>query len=157
MTNALRRLLSPLAAVSCLAACDASFTVPVEVSFSKQFQTDWDKGFPAEVGLRYSSKSVNLPLHNDRRLGYFCEASDAAVTFQGMVDEMGCLPEDLEVTVWIAPAPELAESPCQVQGGTVGNAGMPPAPVTTPEQGVSKTINVPAGKCAGGETSYATF
>lgn len=157
MTKALRRLLLPLAAVSCLAACDPSFSVPVKVIFTRQFQTDWDKGFPAEVGLRYSSKAMNLPLPNDRRLGYFCEAAEAAVTFEGLVDETGCLPEDLEVTVWIAPAPALEGSRCQVQGGTVGNNGMPLAAVTTPEQGVSRTIKIPAGECSGGETSYATF
>jgi len=157
MTNALRRLLLPLAAVSCLAACDPAYKVPVQVSFSKQFQTDWDKGFPAEVGMRYSSPSSGLANARATRLGYFCEAADAFVKFEAVVDETGCLPEDLEVTVWIAPAPELAQSRCQVQGGTVGNVNGPPMPVTTPEQGVSKTIKIPKGECSGGETSYVNF
>lgn len=157
MTKALRRLLLPLGAVSCLAACDPYYTVPVAVVFSKQLQTDWDKGFPAEVALRYDSKSRSLPFPNDMRLGYFCEAADAPVSFEGLVDERGCLPEDLEVTVWIAPAPELAQSRCQVQGSVVGHVDRPPQPVTTPEQGVSKTIKIPPGKCPGGVTAHAFF
>jgi hypothetical protein len=158
MTKNARRLLLSLTALSCLAGCDASFIVPVEVTVSERFQEGWTQGFPAEVGIRYKSK-VGFP-HDEKglRLGYFCEASSAPTKFLTTLDELGCVPEDLEVTVWIAPAPALAQSRCAEPGGAVvGKEGQPTAPETTPEQGVVRTVQVKARSCDRGDTAFLDF
>ncbi|QRK08831.1 hypothetical protein JQX13_01255 [Archangium violaceum] len=158
MTKPPRRLLLSLMAVSCLCACDPSFTVPVEVTVSQRFQAEWESGFPAEVGILYTTR-VGLPSYTrGSRLGYFCEAPSAPVKFLTTLDELGCVPEDLEVTVWIAPAPGLARSRCAEQGGgVVGQEGTPLVPETLPEQGVVKTLQVKARSCSNGETVFLDF
>lgn len=158
MTKTPRRLLLSLTAVSCLCACDPSFTVPVEVTFSERFQAEWESGFPAEVGIRYTTRAGLSSYTRGSRLGYFCEAPAAPVKFLTTLDEMGCVPEDLEVTVWIAPAPELARSRCAEQGGgVVGQEGTPLEPETTSEQGVVRTLRVKARSCSDGETAFLDF
>ncbi|WNG49827.1 hypothetical protein F0U60_41215 [Archangium minus] len=158
MTKPPRRLLLSLMALSCLSACDASFTVPVEVTFSERFQAEWEPGFPAEVGIRYTTRAGLPSYTRGSRLGYFCEASSAPVKFLTTLDEMGCVPEDLEVTVWIAPAPELARSRCAEPGGArVRQEGTPSEPETLPEQGVVKTLKVKARSCSNGETAFLDF
>lgn len=157
MTKSSRLLLLSLTALSCLVGCDPAFTVPVEVTVSERFQAQWDKGFPAEVGIRYESR-MGLP--NDTtglRLGYFCDAASASVKLLTTLDSLGCVPEDLKVTVWIAPAAGLARSRCSEQGSTVGQEGAPLEAETTPEQGVARTVTVKARSCAQGETAFLDF
>ncbi|PTL75195.1 hypothetical protein [Vitiosangium sp. GDMCC 1.1324] len=157
MTKTPRRLLLSLTALSCLAGCDPAFTAPVEVTVSERFQAQWDKGFPAEVGIRYESRAGLPKDRTGLRLGYFCDAASASVKLLTTLDELGCVPEDLKVTVWIAPAPGLARSRCTEQGSTVGQEGTPSKPETTPEQGVARTVTVKARSCMQGETAFLDF
>ncbi|WP_257462186.1 hypothetical protein [Archangium lipolyticum] len=154
------RPLLALTALSCLSACDAAFIAPAEVTLSEQFLADWSQGFPVEVGIRYESKEIELPgEHDGYQLGYLCEPSSAPVKFQTALDTLGCAPEDLEVKVWIAPAPALAQSVCAGQGSQVGRVvpGNVPPPGTTPEQGVVKTVKVKVTDCSRAETATLDF
>jgi hypothetical protein len=160
MSPRLRPRLASLSAVSCLAlaACDASFDVPVEVQVSREFQQAWDGGYPLEVAIFYESPSLSLPQPpSGERLGVLCRPTDAGVTVRTRLETFGCLPEDLRVQVWLAPLPAGASNPCTASDGFVPastaatttaattTAATTTAATTTAAQGVGHASGVRGG------------
>lgn len=160
MTKTLSRPLLTLTALSCLTACDPAFAVPVEVNVSEQFQAEWDKGYPAEVGIRFES---DIALPNDTRgfqLGSFCGATSEPVKFVTRLDTLGCVPKGLKVRVWIAPASGAAQNPCSTASSPVvkqEDLFSAPNAETTPEQGVVKLVELKAKSCELSETAILDF